>query len=81
MERSPTVDPSPDLETGIDCSSRVGPVGTPTAQRCQRQLRTVEWAYSVVTGAPNQGHILPSLTLAGLFDAKLPDLVAPDAGG
>ncbi|GAA1610391.1 hypothetical protein GCM10009789_75920 [Kribbella sancticallisti] len=49
--------------------------GTPN-----QRLRSAEWAYSVVTGAPNQGHILPSLTFAQRFDAKLPDLVAPDAG-
>jgi hypothetical protein len=48
--------------------------GTPN-----QRARTANWAYSVVTGAPNQGHILPSLTVAARFDAKLPDLVAPDA--
>jgi hypothetical protein len=59
-----------------DCNfSDPGHHGTPN-----QRLRTVEWAYTVVTGAPNQGHILPSLTFAALFDAKLPDLVAPDAG-
>ncbi|TCN43120.1 hypothetical protein EV644_102243 [Kribbella orskensis] len=59
-----------------DCNfSDAGHHGTPN-----QRLRTVEWAYSVVTGAPDQGHILPSLAFAGLFDAKLPALVAPDAG-
>ena len=48
--------------------------GTPN-----QRARTATWAYGLVTGAPNQGHILPSLTVAARFDAKLPELVAPDA--
>jgi hypothetical protein len=48
--------------------------GTPN-----QRARTATWAYSLVTGAPNQGHVLPSLTVADRFDAKLPELVAPDA--
>jgi hypothetical protein len=48
--------------------------GTPN-----QRMRSAEWAYGVVTGAANQGHILPSLTFAALFDAALPTLVAPDA--
>jgi hypothetical protein len=59
-----------------DCNfADLGHHGTPN-----QRLRSAEWAYSVVTGAANQGHILPSLTFAQLFDAKLPELVAPDAG-
>lgn len=48
--------------------------GTPN-----QRLRSAEWAYGVVTGAANQGHILPSRSFAQLFDAALPTLVAPDA--
>ncbi|WP_432949734.1 hypothetical protein ACQPXM_17245 [Kribbella sp. CA-253562] len=65
-----------DLFYGIgDCDfANAGHHGTPN-----QRARTATWAYSVVTGAPNQGHILPSLTFAARFDAKLPELVAPDA--
>jgi hypothetical protein len=59
-----------------DCGfTEAGHHGTPN-----QRMRSAQWAYSVVTGAPNQGHILPSLTFAGLFDARLAELVAPDAG-
>ncbi|MFI5706376.1 hypothetical protein [Kribbella sp. NPDC051620] len=59
-----------------DCQfTALGHHGTPI-----QRARTASWAYSVVTGAPNQGYILPSLTFAARFDAKLPELVAPDAG-
>ena len=58
-----------------DCNfSDLGHHGTPN-----QRARSASWAYSVVTGAPNQGHILPSLTFANQFDAEFPDLVAPDA--
>jgi hypothetical protein len=58
-----------------DCNfADSGHHGTPN-----QRARTATWAYSVVTSAPNQGHILPSLTVASRFDAKLADLVAPDA--
>lgn len=37
------------------------------------------WGGGVATGAKKQGHIKPSLEMLGLFDAELPNLVAPDA--
>lgn len=40
---------------------------------------SAEWAYQVADTARPQGHILPSLSFAALFEAKLPELVAPDA--
>jgi predicted metalloprotease len=48
--------------------------GTPN-----QRLRSAEWGYSVANDAHTQGHILPSLTFAALFEQKLPQLVAPDA--
>ncbi|GAA1513422.1 hypothetical protein [Kribbella lupini] len=48
--------------------------GTPN-----QRLRSAAWGYSVAANAANQGHVLPSLTFASLFDQKLPELVAPDA--
>ena len=58
-----------------DCGfTSAGHHGTPL----QRQ-RSATWATSVVDAAPNQGHILPSLQFATLFDQQLPMLVAPDA--
>lgn len=41
-----------------------------------QRLRAVDWGYSVVRSAPDQGHILPSLTFAGLFEPQLPIMVA-----
>ncbi|MDH6706564.1 hypothetical protein P3T27_003291 [Kitasatospora sp. MAA19] len=58
-----------------DCGFRsYGHHGTPN-----QRLAASAWAASVVNDAANQGHIMPSLKLGGLFDAKLPDLVKPDA--
>ncbi|MEV0581317.1 hypothetical protein [Nonomuraea sp. NPDC050310] len=48
--------------------------GTPN-----QRLRSATWAADVANSARPQGKIMPSLTFAGLFDAKLPELVAPDA--
>ncbi|MFI1290599.1 hypothetical protein ACH4VM_19300 [Streptomyces sp. NPDC020792] len=59
-----------------DCSfTSSGHHGTPN-----QRLASSSWAAGVANDAPNQGHILPSLKLDGLFEAKLPDLVKPDAG-
>ncbi|MFE4800488.1 hypothetical protein ACFRFL_37125 [Streptomyces sp. NPDC056708] len=58
-----------------DCSfTSSGHHGTPN-----QRLTSSSWAASVANDAPNQGHILPSLKLDELFEAKLPDLVKPDA--
>ncbi|GAA1610372.1 hypothetical protein GCM10009789_75900 [Kribbella sancticallisti] len=58
-----------------DCSFTAGSHhGTPN-----QRLRASEWGYGVARTAANQGHILPSLAFAGLFDRQLPTLVAPDA--
>ncbi|MFI0924090.1 hypothetical protein [Streptomyces sp. NPDC021012] len=48
--------------------------GTPN-----QRLASSTWGASVADDAANQGHILPSLRFSELFDAKLPDLVKPDA--
>ncbi|MCE7009674.1 hypothetical protein LWC34_43730 [Kibdelosporangium philippinense] len=48
--------------------------GTPN-----QRLRAVDWGYDVADSAHKQGHVLPTLTFADLFDRKLPELVAPDA--
>ncbi|MEV7232542.1 hypothetical protein AB0N06_00640 [Streptomyces sp. NPDC051020] len=59
-----------------DCGfDNPGHHGTPN-----QRLAASSWAASVVNDAANQGHVLPSLTFAGQFDAKLSDLVKPDAG-
>lgn len=42
-----------------------------------QRLRAADWGYSVASSAANQGHILPTLTFAGLFETQLPALVAP----
>ncbi|MFF3127355.1 hypothetical protein ACFVRD_34795 [Streptomyces sp. NPDC057908] len=58
-----------------DCSfSSVGHHGTPN-----QRLAASSWAASVANDAANQGHILPSLKFDELFEAKLPDIVKPDA--
>ncbi|WP_405684442.1 hypothetical protein [Streptomyces sp. NBC_00057] len=58
-----------------DCGfDNPGHHGTPN-----QRLAASTWAADVVEDAPDQGHILPSLKFAGMFDAKLPDLVKPDA--
>ncbi|MFF2410463.1 hypothetical protein [Streptomyces sp. NPDC058092] len=59
-----------------DCSfTSSGHHGTPN-----QRLASSSWAAGVANDASNQGHILPSLKFDELFEAKLPDLVKPDAG-
>jgi hypothetical protein len=41
-----------------------------------QRLRAVDWGYSIVRSAPNQGHVMPSRTFAGLFETQLPAIVA-----
>jgi hypothetical protein len=58
-----------------DCSfASAAHHGTPN-----QRLRASTWGASVADQAQKQGHILPSLTLDAWFEAKLPELVAPDA--
>ncbi|MGW4820587.1 hypothetical protein ACWEP4_16715 [Streptomyces sp. NPDC004227] len=58
-----------------DCSfTSSGHHGTPN-----QRLASSSWAAGVANDAVNQGHVLPSLKLDELFEAKLPDLVKPDA--
>ncbi|MFB7570589.1 hypothetical protein [Streptomyces sp. NPDC056165] len=58
-----------------DCSfSSSGHHGTPN-----QRLASSSWAAGVANDATNQGHVLPALKLDELFEAKLPDLVKPDA--
>ncbi|MEU7022869.1 hypothetical protein ABZ990_19725 [Streptomyces sp. NPDC046203] len=58
-----------------DCSfTSSGHHGTPN-----QRFNSSSWGASVANDAPNQGHILPALTLDKMFEAKLPDLVKPDA--
>ncbi|SMD23623.1 hypothetical protein [Kibdelosporangium aridum] len=58
-----------------DCGfAAVSHHGTPS-----QRLRAVEWGYNVADSAHKQGHVLPTLTFADLFDRTLPELVAPDA--
>lgn len=58
-----------------DCQfDNPGHHGTPNQRR-----RAAEWGASVAAAASPRSVILGSLAFAGLFDAKLPDLVAPDA--
>ncbi|MGW2764580.1 hypothetical protein [Streptomyces sp. NPDC001275] len=57
-----------------DCSfTSSGHHGTPN-----QRLASSSWAAGVANDAVNQGHVLPSLKLDELFEAKLPDLVKPD---
>ena len=57
-----------------DCSyTSPGHHGTPN-----QRLRSATWAAGIADAARPQGHILPSLTFARMFDDKLPELVAPD---
>ncbi|GAA3375034.1 hypothetical protein GCM10020367_41250 [Streptomyces sannanensis] len=59
-----------------DCGfDNPGHHGTPN-----QRLAASTWAAGVANNAADQGHILPSLTFAEKFEAKLPDLVKPDAG-
>jgi len=48
--------------------------GTPN-----QRLRASTWGARLAMSAQKQGHILPSLTVARLFDNALPVMVAPDA--
>lgn len=58
-----------------DCSfASDGHHGTPN-----QRMAASQWASDLANAALPQGHIQPSLGLAARFDAKLPDLVAPDA--
>lgn len=58
-----------------DCGfTNPGHHGTPN-----QRYRSAAWAAGLVKSADDQGHILPSLTVAGAFDKALPALVAPDA--
>ncbi|MEW2489576.1 hypothetical protein [Streptomyces sp. NPDC048411] len=58
-----------------DCSfDSPGHHGTPN-----QRFAASSWGASVANNAANQGHILPSLKLDKLFEAKLPDIVKPDA--
>ncbi|NUO33509.1 MAG: hypothetical protein HOQ18_14730 [Dermatophilaceae bacterium] len=58
-----------------DCGfDRPGHHGTPN-----QRLAASTWGWSVADAAQKQGHVLPSLTLDAQFEAKLPELVAPDA--
>ncbi|MFV5998238.1 hypothetical protein ACNPQM_39190 [Streptomyces sp. NPDC056231] len=58
-----------------DCHfTNSGHHGTPN-----QRFAASSWAASVANDAANQGHILPSLKLDELFEAKLPDIVKPDA--
>ncbi|MFI9626301.1 hypothetical protein [Streptomyces sp. NPDC052042] len=58
-----------------DCSfSSPGHHGTPN-----QRYRSSAWAADLVKNDDNQGHILPSLTVADSFEKVLPEIVAPDA--
>ncbi|MCX5339488.1 hypothetical protein [Streptomyces atratus] len=58
-----------------DCSfTSNGHHGTPN-----QRLAASTWGASVANEASNQGHILPSMKLDEMFEAKLPDIVKPDA--
>ncbi|MEU8541390.1 hypothetical protein AB0C52_15600 [Streptomyces sp. NPDC048717] len=58
-----------------DCGfTSSGHHGTPN-----QRFNSSSWGASVANDAPNQGHILPALTLDKMFEVKLPDLVKPDA--
>ncbi|SCE98206.1 hypothetical protein GA0074695_2654 [Micromonospora viridifaciens] len=58
-----------------DCSfSNPGHHGTPN-----QRYRSSDWAVDLVKGADDQGHILPSMTVADAFEKVLPEIVAPDA--
>ncbi|MFE7108281.1 hypothetical protein ACFU98_23495 [Streptomyces sp. NPDC057575] len=58
-----------------DCSfSSPGHHGTPN-----QRYRSSAWAADLVRSDDNQGHILPSLTVADSFEKVLPEIVAPDA--
>lgn len=57
-----------------DCAfDNDGHHGTPN-----QRLRSAQWASDLATASKPASNILPSLTFAQKFDAKLPELVAPD---
>ena len=57
-----------------DCAfDNNGHHGTP-----QQRMRAAEWGYSVANAAQKQGHILSSQQLYEMFEAKFPELIAPD---
>jgi hypothetical protein len=58
-----------------DCAfTSPGHHGTPL-----QRARASQWGADLASGAKKQGKVLPSLTVAQLFEAALPGLVAPDA--
>lgn len=58
-----------------DCSfSSSGHHGTPN-----QRIAASKWAIGVVKGQENQGHFVGGSELGSMFDAKLPEIVAPDA--
>ena len=60
--------------------SVTAPSTTPTTTaRPTSAGRAAEWGANLAATARPQGKILPSLTVAQLFEAKLPEFVAPDA--
>jgi hypothetical protein len=63
------------FEVGDCAFTDPGHHGTPN-----QRLRSSAWAAGLADAARPQGHILPSLTLAGMFEKQLPEIVAPDAG-
>ncbi len=46
--------------------------GTPN-----QRMASADWGYSLANDAQKQGHILSSAVVATLFEAKLPELIAP----
>jgi hypothetical protein len=59
-----------------DCGfSGIAHHGTPNQRRASSQ-----WGTEVADAARPQGTVLPSLTFSRLFEQKLPELIAPDAG-
>ncbi|MFI9602008.1 hypothetical protein ACIHCX_19530 [Streptomyces sp. NPDC052043] len=58
-----------------DCSfSNPGHHGTPN-----QRYHSSAWAAGLAKSADDQGHVLPSLTVADSFEKMLPEIVAPDA--
>lgn len=58
-----------------DCAfSSPGHHGTPN-----QRYRAAEWGADLAKGQSNQGHVLPSLTVAAGFEQALPQITAPDA--
>jgi hypothetical protein len=61
------------FEVGDCAFTNPGHHGTPN-----QRLRASTWAADLANAARPQGKILPSLTLAAVFERKLPEFVAPD---